>query len=151
MSSKINLSFLNLKDKELNKKAPSLGDIVRLVCKVKFKTSTGWTKMHNALFDTGAHTSLIPLSIWQNIETDMIIDHEIHGVLSKKECTIPVKFANICLMIHDMENNCTKPLKIHAYLSLMENVPLLIGFKDLLIKFKVCFDYEEDIAFIEEK
>lgn len=149
MSTKIKLFFTDSVNRKLEEKLPTLGKITRLVCRVRFKTYTGWTKTYDALVDTGAHTSIIPLSIWQDIKTDILIDHEIHGIVRKKECSIPVKFANIELKIHDLEGNFTNTLKVHVYLSLMENVPLLIGFRDLLTKFKVYFDYTENIAHIE--
>ena len=42
-------------------------------------------------------------------------------------------------------------LEIHAYLAMTDEVPLIVGFKDLLAKFRVCFDYSENEAYVEEK
>jgi len=38
-----------------------------------------------------------------------------------------------------------------AFLALTDEVPLIIGFKDNLSEFMVCFNRKKDIAFLDEK
>ncbi len=142
---------MEMEDVGLKNKLVEYGTLTRLISKVKFKTRKGWSKTYDALIDTGAHTSLIPLSIWQDIETDILADHEVKGILAKKECSVPVKVAKVKTVMFDLEGNQTDKLEIPAYLSLIENVPLLIGFRNVLDKFKVCFDYQQNTAFIESR
>lgn len=150
MSVKVNLYFIEIEDVGLKNKPGEHGNLTRLIGKVKFKTRRGWSKTFDALIDTGAHTTLIPLSIWQDIETDILSDHEVKGILAKKECGVPVKVAKVKTVMFDLEGNQTDELEILAYMSLIENVPLLIGFRDVLDKFNVCFNYQQNTAFIEK-
>ncbi len=46
-------------------------------------------------------------------------------------------------MLVDMENH-TNEIEVYAFLSLIDEIPLIVGFKDLLENFKVCFDYGEN-------
>jgi len=46
--------------------------------------------------------------------------------------------------------NQTKETEIHAYLALTDEVPLILGFKDLLTEFRLCFSYPDE-AWIEER
>ena len=140
---------MEMEDVGLKNKLLEYGTLIRLISKVKFKTHKGWSKTYDALIDTGAHTTLIPLSIWQDIETDILADHEVKGILAKKECSVLVKVAKVKTVMFDLEGNQTDELEIPAYLSLIENVPLLIGFRGILDKFSVCFDYRQNTAFIE--
>ena len=64
---KVKLYFMEMEDVGLKNKLAGYGTLTRLIGKVKFKTHKGWSKTYDALIDTGAHTTLIPLSIWQDI------------------------------------------------------------------------------------
>ncbi|PKP57369.1 MAG: hypothetical protein CVT89_04605 [Candidatus Altiarchaeales archaeon HGW-Altiarchaeales-2] len=141
---------MKIEDVGLKNKLAEYGTLTRLIGKVKFKTHKGWSKTYDALIDTGAHTTLIPLSIWQDIETDILSDHEVKGILAKKEYSVPVKVAKVKTVMFDLEGNQTDELEIPAYMSLIENVLLLIGFRNVLDKFRVCFDYQQHTAFIEK-
>ncbi len=55
----IKLSFIELRDRKLEKLVPGYGYLTRLICNTKFKTFNGWTKSHDAIIDTGAHISII--------------------------------------------------------------------------------------------
>ena len=65
----IKLSFIELRDRRLEKLVPRYGYLTRLICNTKFKTFNGWTKSYDAIIDTGAHISIIPLEIWQDFKT----------------------------------------------------------------------------------
>jgi len=47
--------------------------------------------------------------------------------LAKKECSVPVKVVKVKTVMFDIEGNQTDELEIPAYLSLLENVPLIEG------------------------
>lgn len=57
----------------------------------------------------------------------------------------------ITSITRDEDGNHSRLVEIYAYLALIDDVPLLLGFKDLLQHFKVCFDYNANKAFIEVK
>ena len=146
----IKLYFEIQKDEELSKKVEDIG-VLRLECDVAFKTVDGKIKIYDAaIIDTGAFISLIPHSIWKNVEHEEIARHSVKGIIPKKECSIEVIIGKIKLKLIDEENESDE-MEIYAYLAMTDEVPLIIGFKDLLSRFRVCFDYGENEAFIEEK
>jgi len=71
-------------------KDESLSDynIIRLKCGVQFQTSEGWSQPYSAIIDTGAHTSVLPLSLWKSITHRKIKDYKIYGLSKKEECSL---------------------------------------------------------------
>lgn len=124
---------------------------IRLEGLISFKTSEGWTDPEIALLDTGAPLSVIPYPLWKNIIHKKITDYEIHGIVPKKECKIPAFIAEVSCFICDKSGNETKEVRINAFLVKSEGVPLIIGFRNLLSKYKICFDYGNNTAFLREK
>ena len=49
------------------------------------------------------------------------------------------------------ETHQTEKIDVHAYLALTDEIPLILGFKDILSSFKVSFDYKENGAWLEDK
>ena len=64
--------------------------------------------------------TLIPLNIWQDIETNIIADHEIKGV-NPKECMIPVKIAKVRVVLFDLNGGNTDEIEIPVDLSMLED------------------------------
>jgi hypothetical protein len=65
LSIRVNLTFIKQVDVELLDKVPDYNGLLRLVCDISFKTREGWTDPEQAIIDTGAYMSLLPLSVWQ--------------------------------------------------------------------------------------
>jgi len=145
----VNLFFETLRSRELEAKVEGF-DIVRLRCYVQFEKRTGEISVHDAIVDTGAFISLIPFSIWKDVEMDRFADHRVGGLIQKPECSIPVIIGKIALRLVDEEHQ-TEKIDIHAYLALTDEIPLILGFKDLLASFKVCFDYKDHSAWLEHE
>lgn len=150
MSTKVELYFGSYENLEI-KEFISDFETIRLEGLISFKTSDGWTDPEIALLDTGAPLSVIPYPLWKNIIYNKITNYEIHGIVPKKECKIPAIIAEISCFICDKSGNETKGIKTNAFLVKSEGVPLIIGFRNLLSKFKVCFEYENNVAFLKEK
>jgi len=144
----VKLSFETIYDPVLEKKVKGF-EIVRLKTLVMFKHVGGDVEIRDGIVDTGAYVTLIPKSIWKNLEIEKITEHEITGLSIKPECAIPVIIGKTCCSLIDENGGTTGELKFHSYLALTDKVPLIIGFKDLLSKFKVCFNYENNKAYIE--
>ncbi|MDI6709007.1 MAG: hypothetical protein QME47_08000, partial [Candidatus Thermoplasmatota archaeon] len=89
MGSRVNLYFETFTHKDLERKIKGY-EIVRLKGAIKLKMSSGWSKIYDAIIDTGAHTSVIPQSIWEKVEKDIITEHSMQGLSTKPECAIPV-------------------------------------------------------------
>lgn len=132
-----------------NKNGVELHKGIRLFTMAQFLTTKGWAKTEIAIVDTGAPISLIPNRIWKRCQSEIIGETELKGVISKKECIMPVKVALIEVRLIEYEY-VTQRLKIKAYLASIDEVPLIIGFENMLSKFNVFFSYHTQTAFIEE-
>ena len=136
-------------DVELLEKVPDYGEFLRIVGWIQLKKSNGWTEPSQAIIDTGAYTSLFPLSLWQDLEVKIISDHFVRGLVPKKQCKIDVKIGWISCKIIDRQGNLTPEIKFRAFLALIDDIPLILGFKDLLDKFRLIISPIEKIGFIE--
>lgn len=135
-------------DSELKKKVPDHAEIIRLWCLVQFKKLKDWTMPYPALIDTGAHTTIIPKKIWSDLKINKITDHYVRGLIPKEECKLDIEVGEVELLVCDKDRHTNK-MQILSYLAPVNNIPLILGFKDLLSKFKICFDYDKKNAFIE--
>jgi len=145
----INLFFETLRRRELESRVKGI-KIVRLRCTVQFEKRDHDASVRDAILDTGAFISLIPFSIWKDVEVERLADYHVKGVVPKEECSIPVIIGRINLRLMDEETE-SREITAHAYLALTDEVPLIIGFKDLLDQCVVHFDYQSKEAWIEEK
>lgn len=148
MSTKLRIRIKKLVDPELDLKL-DYGALIRLSILIQFKTKSGWSKLYEAIIDTGAHTSVIPEYIWRGIEVEEKADHSVQGLIPKKECSLPVKVSIVKGRLFDEELNCTRDVKFYAYCASDDGVPLILGFKELLDRFPVYFDIESDAAYLE--
>jgi hypothetical protein len=149
MSTRINLHFIEAVLSELSNDEEYL--LTRLMGWIVFKTARGWSAPMDAIIDTGAHTSIIPKSIWKGIRTKKTGTFDIQGISSRAECRVPCDVGKITAQFIDESGNASKELKMTAFLALTDEVPLIIGFKDILSEFNVCFNRKKDIAFLDEK
>ena len=147
---KVKLFFDTFQYEELNRKVKENFEIIRLRCSVQFKDENTWSETYDAIIDTGAYCSLIPLSIWENLQFEKIAEYKIKGIQTKEECSIPVIIGKISCILVDRYCNETKEKYMYAFLALVDNVPLILGFKDLLSKYKVVFDFRTKEAYIQE-
>ena len=137
MSTKIGLWLENFPNLALEARSPDIGEFTRLFCYIRFKTHNGWSDSLQAIVDTGAPVSLIPLDVWSEAETEVLTDFEIGGINPRQECTLPVLVGKIKCIIVDENKNQSKELEIFSYFATTNKVPLLIGFKNLLCEFKM--------------
>ncbi len=143
----INLYFREFNDLDLFAKGAK-SNIIRLFVDARFKTSNGWTDPYPAIVDTGAHITIIPFNIWNECLVNLTTEYVVRGLVPKRECTLPILIGNIICALVDKEKQ-TEGFEIQAYLAHTNNVPLIVGFCDLLEKFKVYMDYSNKKAYIE--
>ena len=62
---------------------------------------------------------------------------------------LSAKIGLVCSVLFDKYGNQTKELKFRAYLALTDNVPLIIGFKDLMDKCELKFNSKSASGYIE--
>ena len=146
----IKLFFLKEKfgyDSELAARGAN-SHIIRLFVDVRFRTRDGWTKPYSAILDTGAHASFIPFKIWSRCPVNFTAEYIVRGIVPKEECFLPVMIGDISCILVDRERQ-SEELKISAYLALTDDVPFVIGFWDLLERFKLCMDYRNKEAYLD--
>lgn len=149
MSTRLRVMIKKLIDPELDLKL-DYGELIRLSILIRFKMGDGWSKLYEAIIDTGAHTSVIPEYIWKGIYVEEKVDHSVQGIVPKKECSLPVKVSFINGVLFDDELNYTKEVKFYAFCALDDRVPLILGFKDLIENFTIHFDIRSSVAYLEE-
>ncbi len=106
---------------------------VRLLCLTSFKHVAGYTKPEWGIIDTGAPISVVPMRIWSNLPHQALEDYEIWGIVPKEECAQPVRFGTLTCRLLDRENE-TEDLTIKADLAYTDDIPLILGFLDLMEK-----------------
>ncbi|MFC1713445.1 hypothetical protein ACFL6S_07255 [Candidatus Poribacteria bacterium] len=143
----IKLYFKEFHDLDLIAKGAK-SHIIRLFIDVRFRTRDGWTKPYPAILDTGAHATLIPFRIWSKCPVSITTDHVVRGVVPKEECSLPILIGDISCVLTDREQQ-SEELMISAYLALTDEIPLVVGFWDLLEKFKIYMDYRSKEAYLE--
>ena len=77
--------------------------------------------------------------------------YSMRGIVPREECKVPVDIGKIHCVLLDEEGNRTKEMNVYAFLAFSDFIPIVFGFKLLLEYFKICFDCEEDNAWLEEK
>lgn len=122
---------------------------IRLLTVVQFLTMKGWSEPELAIVDTGAPVSLTPHRIWRKCLSEVIGGAELRGVIPRKECVMSVKVASVGLRLVEPEY-ITERIEAKAYLAPTDDVPLMVGFEDLLSEFNVFFSYHTQNAFVEE-
>ena len=150
MSTKVRLFFREFYSEEMEK---CIADykLVRLLGRIVFKTFSGFTTPKKAIIDTGAHISVLPLSIWRLLDLEIIGTSKLRGIIPKEECELEVSVGIIKCIMLDEDGNQTDEMETHFLLALTDEVPILIGFKDLLDRFTIHCDYQRKEAWLEKK
>lgn len=127
--------------------------IIRLMADVQFlKPDGSLSKINQAIVDTGAHTSTLPASIWQEIKFAIKTeDAWLSGINDRSECRIATLIADVEGILSDDEGNCTKPLQFLSFLAKTDRVPLLLGVAGILEKYHLYWDYQNKIAYLQKE
>lgn len=121
---------------------------VRILCAVLFKTDDGYTEAKWAIIDTGSALSIIPQSVWKRCSVQTYKDYEIRGLVPKEECSQWVCFGEITCRLFD-EHHVTGPIVMKADLAYTDDVPIILGFKDLLEEISIYIACKKDVAYLE--
>ena len=123
--------------------------VIRLIGRVRFWTGTDWTADREAIIDTGSPVSLLPFSLWQGIEAEILSTAvPLRGLAPQRTATVTARLAEITATFRDGEN-VSPPLVMRAYLVDSDKIPLLIGFEDVLTACLLVSDFPSDIAYLE--
>lgn len=141
---KIKLDITGIEDIELKNKGIEPYTFTRIFCSVLYETTSD-SIVQKALVDTGAIVSLLPRRIWKRLKIKIIGEHEVKGIVKKNECVLPVKIGIVNCKLVDSQNE-TQWIPIVAYCVDSDDVPVLLGMKDALDRFKVEIDVKSGIG-----
>jgi hypothetical protein len=131
---------------------PSLAEFgvqgVRVVGKVVFKTNNGYSEPRYAIIDTGSPISIIPPRVRTTSKVKILKDYKITGLVDKEECKLPVSFSELTCRLLD-EENITDDLPIKADLAYTDELPIILGFADLLDEIVIYIDCKNDCAYLK--
>jgi len=127
-------------------------NIIRLMAKVQFRLSDGYlTQPWEAILDTGAPLSVLPRSLWRDLEKEIHVQKATFGGISRRRyCRIRCSIGSVFGRLVDTEGNRSRIYDFPAFLAKTDRVPLILGFAELLEKFHSDFDYQSGEAWIEE-
>ena len=146
ISTKIDLEInRETRDIELEKKIPDLLPLIRIFSKIKFPELE---IPEDALIDTGAHISILPLYLWKNLNVEIITEHKTGGIVPDKN--IPVNVGYVKANIIDESGNISRDIKFLSYLAFTNKIPLILGMRDLLEKFELHVLFSQNKAYLEE-
>ena len=148
ISTKIKIDVVTIHDYALETQVKGMGEIKRLICYGHIKKQEEESMM-NFIFDTGAHTTLIPRDWWIGKDVEIIGNHKLEGLISRKGCDLSVKIGKVKLKLIDKEGNETPYFEIKAYLANINNVPLLLGLRDLPMSTKIHLDIINNNCYFE--
>jgi len=118
-------------DRKLTKAGqPHRARVIRLFCRVSFRTPSGWSRPFPAVIDTGAYISIVPHYIWSTADVTVYADHYVRGLVPKPACKLDVKVGEVA--------------------GKGDKVPLILGFAELLEELKLFSDPTTNTAWLEE-
>lgn len=127
--------------------------IIRLIANMVLRLrDNGFTPLQRAIVDTGSYWSVVPRELWTLCAVDIIEPNSpIIGFAPDEVCHIPASIGKISGIIFDDEGHETRLLTFPAFLAHTDDVPLVLGFADLLSEFQVRFDYRTKSAYLDER
>jgi hypothetical protein len=112
----------------------------------------GFTPAQRAIVDTGSYWSVVPQELWTLCDVEIIESNSrIVGFATDEVCHIPTSIGRIRGKIFDDEEHETRLLTFLAFLAHTNDVPLVLGFADLLSEFQVRFDYRTRSAYLDRR
>lgn len=149
MSTKIDLKIQTGIDLELFEQGITFR-LVRLITRIRFQSENGWTKVSEAIVDTGSAVSVLPYVAWKDSSINLLSSHKVilRGLAPQKEAILQANIAEVTCVLLD-GHEISRPLKIKAYLLLDDSAPLILGFEDILTEVKLVSDYKNDMAYFD--
>ncbi|MBI2105554.1 hypothetical protein HYT56_01820 [Candidatus Woesearchaeota archaeon] len=146
ISTKIDLEInKETRDIDLEKKIHNLRPLIRIFSKIKFPELE---IPEDALIDTGAHISILPLYLWKKLNVEIIAEHKTSGIVPNEN--IPVSVGYVKANIIDESGDISKDIKFLSYLAFTNKIPLILGMRDLLEKFNLHILFSQNKAYLEE-
>jgi hypothetical protein len=126
---------------------------VRLRADIQFvRQEGGVTAACPAVVDTGAPASVLPRDVWEGVDRRVLVDGvPLVGISKRKACEIPASLALVEAQLVDATGGVSRFYSFPAFLAQTDDVPLVLGFADLLCKFDCHFSFEKREAWVDER
>ena len=111
ISTRISIEIAKIRDEELEKKI-SIKPSMRLIAQIKFPEID---MPEDAIVDTGAHISVIPLQIWKRLNTQILVKHKMRGIVPEHEILVNVGYVKAKLI--DRKGNESDVMRFLSYLA----------------------------------
>jgi hypothetical protein len=125
--------------------------VIRLIATVRFVQADGslFESLY-AIVDTGAHTSVLPLALWQRLAVEIDAeDIAFGGINDRPECRVPASLGRVKCRLTDETGQLSPELDVPCFLAKTNRVPLILGFAGLLSQFNICFNHATGVAYAE--
>ena len=124
--------------------------LIRLLGIVQLRSQNDWSSDQPVIIDTGNPISVIPYSIWQNVDKKILLPSptSLYGIGSTENSALTGRLAQLTIIFKD-EHHVSPPLKIKAHLLDNDLAPFIIGYEDILTECKLVSDYKHDNAYLE--
>ena len=110
----------------------------RVVVWAQFRRLDGWTSRLPVLIDTGAPFSVLPKSLWTDLQVEDGFPTSLRGLVPLPSASLKAKLAQVTCMVSDRENT-SRPLPFWALLADGE-VPLVLGCSGFLERARLILD-----------
>lgn len=118
---------------------------IRLLGLVEFKHGNNWSKPYRIIIDTGSPASVFPSYIQEKCDTHLIHQTIISGLVPNEKCSLPAKLVSLTLRLSDRDK-VSKPIFSKAYITTTDKIPLILGFADILERYKLVVNYPQKKA-----
>ena len=119
----------------------------RVWTRVQFKRPGGWTSVFPALIDTGAPFSVLPVTLWPDIESDVRFGTSLRGLVPLPSAVLKAKLARVTCVVSDLKTSSPQ-LSFWALLADGE-VPLVLGCAGFLDRAKLVLDAAHQVGHLE--
>lgn len=110
----------------------------RIWTRVQFWCPNGWSPVLRALIDTGAPYSVLPKSLWTNLDCQHGFRTTLGGLVSLPSATLKARLSQVTCLVSDLAMS-GPPLRFWALLAEGE-VPLVLGCAGFLDRTRLSLD-----------
>lgn len=147
MSGRIELAVVALPPRPPLERFLPKAQMTRVVAEVESRDRNRELIYDLAIVDSGAPFCLIPQRIWERCRVEVLGDYSVQGIANKPECVVPVKVGRITLRLLS-RGRLVKSLRVTALLAESNDVPLLLGFHDVLSRFALYMNQRARRAYL---
>lgn len=146
MSTQVELFFREWPHPDLIQRGVNIR-VVRLACKAVLWDGNAWiVQPDDAWIDTGSPLSVLPFSAWANLKPTVLATNV---PLSIAGSNLYADVGEVYLAVRGGNGIASSPLRVRAFLSPSDDLPILLGMEDFLTRCALHCDHASKIAFLE--